>query len=809
MPNILKRTRYTQPKMKVLAASISFALMWGSTLAGEHQLSKINFDANRNVDVLDMVMSIDWDFDNPPAGRDKAFIEGILRQASQSTYTMTEGRQMLGKVYVYKNSQFMSNTDIQYLLKDGRANAHMGGFTKGKTTRVQQFAGTNETPEQHGKTVAHEFGHYVLALADEYREVGGTSTWDNFPQDGDTPRDTMMHNHLQFANLSTPSDYSDETQRKTAQFRVYGKSAWEVMTSDPSTDKEGARQFGQRILYESFKNMTVPASPAALTKPTTGLESSLQVVYMGDAGAAGSAETRTTGAAATAASGPINAIVIDTTTSSANLKAQLHAAAQIIDKSGTSNRVIVYAHPFTSAPVIPLTLLNSDAAKSAVKATLATIGLDSSTDQKVVTDRLLDWAESTLPTFFPSGPTTLAAGGFNYRIYGTGKALGVSGDKLYYFDGAQLADLGATSIWLSQARLNLSASLTKSLELLKSVRKLSDTPTLTLFTTSNQTVDSSIVSAFRNASVSVNPVALILPPNASQPRLRSVVAGQTSLFDLANGTQGVFKEASKASELSRSAGNVANASEGDNAETVNTAEIETLAAGASHTLTSTVASGGLDGQTDFHIYWSEEDAGKLSFSLITPAGAVVTPSTLPAGITYKADAAEGEASYTVSASFPGLAGVWTSKVTAASATVDTVVQEVVVASSLSAGVDVLGGTNADPSPLKIVVDVSGPVAVTGATVKADVHSLTTGAIVRSGLTLLDNGVAPDVDAADGRYSLSLADLPVGEYEITVTATNNGSAVYTTAGTTKMGVNKSPEAVPAFQRVTTETFVKER
>ncbi len=50
------------------------------TQAAEHQLTKINHDAQRNLTVLDLVMSIDWDFDNPPAGRDKAFIEGIIRQ---------------------------------------------------------------------------------------------------------------------------------------------------------------------------------------------------------------------------------------------------------------------------------------------------------------------------------------------------------------------------------------------------------------------------------------------------------------------------------------------------------------------------------------------------------------------------------------------------------------------------------------------------------------------------------------------------------------------------------------------------------
>jgi len=50
-----------------------------------------------------------------------------------------------------------------------------------------------------------------------------------------------------------------------------------------------------------------------------------------------------------------------------------------------------------------------------------------------------------------------------------------------------------------------------------------------------------------------------------------------------------------------------------------------------------------------------------------------------------------------------------------------------VASPLGAGWDVVGGTLADTRPMSVMVEVSGPVAVTGASVKADIISMASGA----------------------------------------------------------------------------------
>lgn len=778
-------------KLKTLVGTLGLSLLASTSQAAEHQLSKIHYDAARNVNVLDMVVSIDWDVDAPPAGRDKAFLEGIIRQSSQSLFTMTEGKQMLGTVYVYKNSQFMGNTDVQYLLKDGRANAHPAGFTACKVCRVQQFAGAKKTPSEHGKTMAHEFGHYILGLYDEYREAKSTSTRPSSPQSADTPRDSIMQNQLLFSHLSTADDYADPANRKTAQFRVAGKSAWEVLTSNPAADLTPS----YRIQYQPFKNMAAPTK-ATLTKPTTGWENDLKIVYMGAADA-----VTPKNAVTTAVRGPINVIVIDTTMGADTLKAQINAAAQMIDASGDSNRIAVYAHPFTSTPIVPITALSSAEKRASVKQAIAKITADTTTDEKTIGDRIFDWAETQLPSFFPAGVTTQQnIPGWNYRVYSTGKAVGVSGGNLFAYDGANLIPLGAVGGWLAQTRGNLSASLQKALDAVKAVRTAADTPSVSLFTSASQTVDNGVVEAFKTASVAINPVVLKTADAPTAPRLRSTVSGQTSMYGAAKDTFGTFKEASKLADLPKVAGKAANAAEGDEIQVVNESGVEKLTSTTPHTVQSVVTAG-MDTTILFYAFMEEGDADKVQFSLTDPNGTVITPTNLPSGISYSADVDEGSLTYTVSASYAGFSGTWksTTATSAAAGTQGAVVQAVDVASPLGAGWDMVNDV--------LMVEVSGPVAVTGATVVADIASLETGEIVRSGLVLLDDGRGADFQAGDGTYAISLADLPAGEYEIQIHISNNGTAVYTTAGNTEQGEDIPPESVGAFQRVIYDVFVK--
>ncbi|WP_374353003.1 choice-of-anchor X domain-containing protein [Chitinimonas sp.] len=771
--------------------------------AAQHPLTSISYDANRNMNVIDMVMSIDWDIDAPPAGRDKAFLESIIKQSSKSLYTMTEGRQTLGKVYVYKNSQFMDNTDIQYLLRDGRANAHVSGFMGGKPLHVQMFAGTTETPIQHGQIVAHEFGHYVHGLFDEYREVGGTSTEPGMPQDGDTPKNTGMHDLMIWSRLSTPEDYADAATRKTAQFRMFGQSAWETLVTDPAQDPAYFQtNYPKRMFFEPFRNMKVPATVAALTNPTNGGEQDLQVIYMGSADAPA---TTANGFAASNTAGPISMIVIDTT-NKAMLPAQIHAAQNLVNNAGSNTRVAVFSYPYGHQAVVGLTRLNSDAARSSVKAQLAKIVDDQNSTDAVAADRLFDFAESSYAALFPHGPVSASGAGYIYRLYGNGQALGVKDGKLHYFDGKTISNLGATGNFLPQARLSLSATLDKTLGLMKSTMAAGDTANVLLFTSANQTVSKTTLNAYKTAKVAISPITLL--SNTQSLRFAST-GDEMSLFDVAKQTRGEFSESSKAGDLARVAGLAVNHAEGDNIELANEADGAMLKAGESQTVSTVVSSTDIDQEVHFSASWAEADAGNISFTLTSPAGKNISPANLPAGVRYVQTAGEAVAEYVLSASVADRLGNWKSTVTASKDTTEDVFQEVSVKSALTAAVSIMGGSNDDPRPLTAAVEVSGPLPVKGAKAVGYVYAAGTGKLIKGDIAFHDDGVAPDYRANDGHYSADLSSLPAGEYELLVKVSNDGKAVFTTANSTKKGVNAPEQPIAAFQRAGFITINKQK
>lgn len=799
-------SRYLSPLSGAVMMLLSCA-----TFAAEHPLTRIYYDDAAKVNTVDLVMSIDWNIDNPPENRGKPFVDNILKQTSQSLYAMTEGRVRLGKVSVYSNSQFMDNTDIQYLLKNGRASAAISGFNSGKGMTIAMFAGTNEPEVDHGKTVAHELGHYLLGIFDEYREEGKKSSDPSDPQDGDTPRDTIMNNHLQFENISTPTDYADPANRNTAHFRVYKQSAWETLLSPNGNEPAG---YPKRVQLQALQGMTAP-EVASLTKPKTGWESALQVVYMGSSEASatpGSAQPTpptTEARNGERQPGPINVLVLDTTLAKPQFDAQLNAAQQLLDAVGNNVSVMVYAHPYASAPIIPLTVVANAEIKAALKAEINKIPLQSAADDVTNGDRLFDWAEKELASLFPGGVKSVSNSGYYYRLYPTtGQAVGVSNGRVYYYDSKTIADVGAINDWLPKSQMDLTATLRNAVQKLKSVRTAADTPSIILLTTAQQTIDSALVQEIVEAGVSINPVALVTPELSSRKRYTATREATTSLYDLAEMTQGIFAETAKESELARDVVNAANSSEGDNQELVTDGWSDVLAAGATSEVKANVAAG-LDKVVSFQAYWEEADEGKLSYSLIDPKGNKITPDTLPEGITYQGEAGEGGAIYTVSATYSNHDGQWTSVLTANAATTEAVFHEVTVDSLLFSELDVIGGSHEDSRPMIAILQLKGPLAVIGAEISADVYSATTGEVVKSNVTFTDDGTTPDMKQYDGLYAADLSDLPAGEYEMVAKVHNNsGKATFSTEGSFKKGVNQPAELIPVFERTAFFNFKKD-
>lgn len=260
-----------------------------SAFAANHALMSVV-----NVNTVDYVVNVDWDFDNPPVQidnasqvLDRAYITSVMRVVAQSVFTMTEGRHRLGTIYVYRNKQFGNNVNIQFINTRGRSSAHVAGFNSRNSSSFNHlsFGTTHESVEKLGKVIAHELGHYTYGLLDEYVEEGKALDPNDpgSPSGQDNPKNTLMNDQNTFVSLSTPADYANPSTRQTAQARVMssgadlgGGSAWETLTRTPDQDPDGARSI-RRTFFEAFRGIN-PAT-LQLTRPTAGFDDALNMVF--------------------------------------------------------------------------------------------------------------------------------------------------------------------------------------------------------------------------------------------------------------------------------------------------------------------------------------------------------------------------------------------------------------------------------------------------------------------------------------------------------------------------------------------------
>ena len=328
------------------------------------------FSAVADVNTLDYVVSVDWDFDNPPTQvangsvtLDRAYITSLLRVFAQSNFTMTEGLHKIGTVYVYKNAMFGTNVDIQIINKDGRSNAHGGGWQKpgGMTSHnYLTMSSAPETFDQVGKVIAHEMGHYTYTVFDEYQEAGKALDPANLsgPAGIDTPRNTMMNDHTKFLSLSTPADYADPAGRATGQARIAatgpnaaGASAWEVLTRTADKDPDSLKSY-ERTFFDAFKG--IDASKIQLKQPVAGFDAKLNIVFV---------------------SNPVfrDIIVIDRTLSADRLSIVIQGAKAVVSQAKPDTQYMIIASPAVGAgPVMPYTTADA-AGKTSLSSALDTI----------------------------------------------------------------------------------------------------------------------------------------------------------------------------------------------------------------------------------------------------------------------------------------------------------------------------------------------------------------------------------------------------------------------------------------------------
>lgn len=704
-------------QLKPLTVALSLALaipLVGQ--AADHPLTGVSsHNAESGVSTLNFVMSLDWNLANPTVKeRDKTYVHDTLKQFARSLYTMTEGKHQIGTVYVYDKSQFLKRADIQFLDKVGRAQASVSGW-KRRSYEIEIFTidkntGKPESAEAIGKTLAHEVGHYGYGLLDEYDDEDKKSSKDlGDPLAGDKPRNTIMNEHLKFVTLSTAGDYADASVQKTAQWRVYQRSAWETMIQDPKTDSQTSAGYGGpiRTWFEAFKNLSPPTADS-LKKPSGGDEQ-LQVVYMNE--------------------GSLMVLVINQNLTLAQLNAAKQSAKGAVDALNDQAQVAVLAYPdFVATPVQVLTAVG-----------------DNRADIQTAIDGITQSADNNSP---------------------------------------------------DQA---LNAALT----LIKEAVKPAATASVLLLSTSTA-VDATTVQNYGKESVAINPVVISTGPDRQAQRLaaRTQAAGsdRVLLGALAEQTSGRYAVANDDSEVAQATAQMVNEVEGEAVAIVNDDGVDQITPGAPFVLTTLIGSADEGAGLEFSAYWDPED--QVEFRLQTPGGRLITPDQLPAEVRYQHNEDGSGASYEVSPQFADRAGSWRSTVTARQTTADGVFQDVMaIPSLLGADIATIGGSQEDSRPMVAEISVEGPLPVIQATVRLEIYD-EDGQLTQGDLVARDDGVAPDVSANDGAYTVKVADFlkPDREYELVARIANpNNAAQFSTSGRKVQGTDAPPVPVGPFQR----------
>ena len=244
-------------------------------LAGSSALTRFENGA------FDIVMSMDY----TPDATGKTNIETLLNITAKDIYRMTEGTHHIRRFYIYTPDRDTGATrqwdkaDIRFKSTPNTVEgyAQLNGFLKaGKYIYIDEDLTPAWSIGDTGNAIAHEMGHYIYGLYDEYKVNRGLANEliKGQPHKNDTPKDTIMNHHNSFQRLSVSDDYPVGA-RETAQWRMYEESAWGVLTQPPSLDSVWSfftsSYLGMetdRYHFTDLDNMIEPFSAARLTQPT-------------------------------------------------------------------------------------------------------------------------------------------------------------------------------------------------------------------------------------------------------------------------------------------------------------------------------------------------------------------------------------------------------------------------------------------------------------------------------------------------------------------------------------------------------------
>ncbi len=207
-----------------------------ATLASSISIDK--YDEEKHA--INLVVDLDF----IPTDEQWAKLSKAFEVFNDDIYRYTLGLHHIGKLYFYGPDDVGQNTMknkadmIIKLLNPGekaRSNATFSGWNiPGGRILIYADLSDQGDPALLGHVMAHEFGHYIYGVLDEYRETEKNNKGCfTCPHKNDDEKQTIMCCHWKYFRLSTPDDYKDSQHRNTAQWRGFHASAWEVLLTEP------------------------------------------------------------------------------------------------------------------------------------------------------------------------------------------------------------------------------------------------------------------------------------------------------------------------------------------------------------------------------------------------------------------------------------------------------------------------------------------------------------------------------------------------------------------------------------------------
>ncbi len=211
----------------------------------------------------------------------KQAIEDNIRYFADGVYEASNGAQRIGQVTIYTDAGHANNTDVLWVPKC-HPNAHVAG--RGSAgARVEHcdifedtnFLGSESERRVGGYTLLHEWGHFFYGLYDEYKDENTACDPNDkitpCANDAPVPYSAMHQSDYAVVDSNTYEPLAKinptwlnfsvpKTDTKnTAQHRVYGKSGWETLVTDPSQDADSVG----RAFYPEL----IPVAPKADAMP--------------------------------------------------------------------------------------------------------------------------------------------------------------------------------------------------------------------------------------------------------------------------------------------------------------------------------------------------------------------------------------------------------------------------------------------------------------------------------------------------------------------------------------------------------------